>query len=172
MTIVQQIVQAYEEMKFTSFHGSRQDATTWLRQWEKPDEKTINLICNVTQCQTSRRDGLRIIARNHVGHICGGRQLQVSADSIEELEAKAILEGVKLAIQNRWKHVSVESDAEMVINHFKGTKYSWRIDTIVDNAKVIARLFESANWVNILKSAYQCADWLAKQVMQGLCPLN
>lgn len=92
------------------------------------------------------------------------------ADSIEELEAKTILEGVKLAGLNKWQHVYVESDAATVIKHLKCSEFSWRIETIVSNAKAMASDINRVSWANIPKSANQSADWLAKHAMQGLCP--
>lgn len=41
------------------------------------------------------------------------------------MEAKAILEGIRLSEEKEWWNISVESDAEVVINHLKGNDYLW-----------------------------------------------
>lgn len=73
----------------------------------------------------------------------------MTGDSLDELEEKAILEGIKLASLNKWQNLAVELDATVIINHLNGINFSWRIKTILLNAKVLAKSLDSASWVNI-----------------------
>lgn len=60
------------------------------------------------------------------------------------MKATTIIEGVKLVVEERWQNVLIESDAKIVIKDFNDMEFSWRIDTIVANAKVLlAQLTES-----------------------------
>lgn len=77
-------------------------------------------------------------------------------DSIEELEAKAILEGIKLVVLNKWQRVIVELDASTVINHLRGFNSSWRVETILSNAIFLAQTVGSISWEYIPIIANQC----------------
>lgn len=79
------------------------------------------------------------------------------------------MEGVKLATEQRWQDVLIESDAELVIKHINGASFLWKLDTIVENIKVLATPIESISWAHIPRAANQCANWLAKHAMQGMC---
>lgn len=83
------------------------------------------------------------------------------------MKATTIIEGVKLVVEERWQNVLIESDAKIVIKDFNDMEFSWRIDTIVANAKVLlAQLTES---IGRIYHANHCANWLAKQTIQGMC---
>lgn len=47
-----------------------------------------------------RSGGFGVIARDHSGNICGGSHRMARGGSVEELEAKAILEGLRLVEEN------------------------------------------------------------------------
>lgn len=79
------------------------------------------------------------------------------------------MEGVKLATEQWWQDVLIESDAELVIKHINGASFLWKLDTIVENIKVLATPIESISWAHIPRAANQCANWLAKHAMQGMC---
>lgn len=76
----------------------------------------------------------------------------------EEIEAKAILEGVRLAVSNVWPNVIIESDEANIINHHHGNDFAWRIALILSNAITISTSIECVAWVHILISANSCAN--------------
>lgn len=91
---------------------------------------------------------------------------------MEEVEVMAILEGIQLVMENNWHNVVVETDVLSVINHIRGNGFSWRIQTIADNLRVLASSLGSVSWEAIPRSANQCADWLAKHTKLRVCPSN
>lgn len=64
-----------------------------------------------------------MIARDHLGNICGGRHGLARGSSVEEMEVRAILEGLRLTVEKNWHNIIVESDALTVINHLRGTHF-------------------------------------------------
>lgn len=94
-------------------------------------------------------EGIRVIARDHLGNICGRRHCSISEGSVEGLKAKAILQGIRLAKDKEWQIIVVESDAEVVINHLKGMDFLWRIDMIMSNVLGLARSVNNVTWETI-----------------------
>lgn len=163
--ITQQILRAAQELEAVRINRPQQSQILVQLGWERPDLGAITVNCDAAWNPTTRRGGISVIARDGEGRPCGGRIMQLESNSIEELKALAIMEGVKFVVEERWLKVRIESDAEMVINHLKETTFLWRIDTIVANAKVIASSINNINWVHIPRLVNQCA----KQAMQEMC---
>lgn len=59
----------------------------------------------------------------------------------------------------------MESDEAMVINHLRGSDFSWSIKTNLSNTLEIAKYIGSVEWVIIPKNANLCANWLVKQTI-------
>lgn len=55
------------------------------------------------------------------------------------METKAIIEGIRLEVANKWKDITIESDAASVINHIRGKYFYRRIDISVKYALYLAR---------------------------------
>lgn len=97
--------------------------------------------------------------------ICGGSFSQMKGESIEELEAKAILEVNRLVVLKKWQKINVESNAATMIYHLRGLDFSWRVEAIMLYAKFLARSVGSVTWECIPITANLCADWIAKYFM-------
>lgn len=81
--------------------------------WRRPEEGFIKINCDAAWTSTSGQCGLKLIARDHEGSICGGAPFQTQGASVEELEAKTVFERVKLAFLKKWSKVIFESDAKL-----------------------------------------------------------
>lgn len=68
-----------------------------------------------------RRGELGVIARKIDGNLCRDYAAPATGSSVEDLEAKAIMEGISLAISNKWQNVIIDSDAASIINHLCDT---------------------------------------------------
>lgn len=68
----------------------------------------------------------------------------------------------------------MESNALNVRNHFRGSDFLWRIETIVDNAFTLARSIGNVTWVVIPRTTDMCVNvnWIAKHVRLGVCLSN
>lgn len=55
-----------------------------------------------------------------------------------ELEAVAILQGIRLIATKGWQSVIVESDSAIVIDHMMGTHFAWRVEPILANVVALA----------------------------------
>lgn len=125
------------------------------------DSNIVKINCDASWCPTTGQKGIGVIARNHSGEICGGWRSSTNGGSIEELEANTILQAVTIAVEKRWHRVTIESDAEVVINHLRGTDSLWRIDTIMLNVKMLTTTIESVAWDAIPMTVNICADWIS-----------
>lgn len=72
---------------------------------------TIKINCDATWCSTTRFGGMGVIARDHMGNICGGKHDSTMGGSVVEVEAKAILKGINMAIKMGWQNIAIKSDA-------------------------------------------------------------
>lgn len=80
-----------------------------------------------------------MIAQDYRGQVlCGGHSM-ARGDSAKIIEARAVVEGFRLAVEKNWEDVVVETDAATIINHIKGIDKSWRIETIMANDLLLAR---------------------------------
>lgn len=113
--------------------------------------------------------GIGVIARDSHGRVVGGVHCAEQSTSAVALEAKAVLLGVKLAIENNWDSIVLESDAEVVLNHVLGIAHFWEIETTIRNSLYLARSILNMSWVWIPRVANQSADWLAKRALEGMC---
>lgn len=178
--ILQEVHKSIEELQITAQLGNTrtgQEAPpsnlVSAVAWTKPDYGAIKINCNGAWSSSSRHGGVGVISRDSSGMIMGGSQGRVEGGSPEEVEAKAILQAVQLAVARGWSDVVVESDSTIVINHNLGKVFAWRIDTIMSNALSLATSVDRIVWVHIPRFATNaCADWIAKQVLAGLCPLD
>lgn len=126
------------------------------------------LWCVVVLNHTS--GGISIIARDHLGNICGGQHNSVRGGSIKKLEAKTILEGIRLA-EEEWQNIIVELDVETtVINHLKNINFIWRIDTIMTNVLVLANSISNVTWEVIFRIANFSVHWIIKHAKYSVFP--
>lgn len=65
---------------------------------------------------TTKKDGTGVIARDWEGRIIVGRNSTCGDMSAKNLEAKAILQAVQLAVFYKWNEVIIDSDAKHIIN--------------------------------------------------------
>lgn len=91
---------------------------------------------------------------------------------MEEIEAKAILEGIDLAVEMGWQTVTIESNNEVVINQLKGADSMWIIYSIVANIIALARTIGNVSWEVIPRMTNQCADYIVNLASRRVCPLG
>lgn len=65
----------------------------------RPEAGVVKISCDTTWYSSTGQGGLSVIARDHSDNICGGRHDTTRCGSVDELEAKAIIEG--LTVQRR-----------------------------------------------------------------------
>lgn len=159
-----------EEMISLSVRRSRTNDPNSNRCWERPDNGTIKIICDAAWCASTKLEGVGVIACDQSGCIRGGWHDKVVWGSVEEIEARTVLEGVRLATTNRWQNVIIESDATSIINHLQGKDFVWRIDYILSNVVILSISFDRIEWMHIPRTANSYADWIAKQALRQLCP--
>lgn len=148
---------------------NRAQSSEGVQKWTKLRLGTVKLNCDAAWTSSTGRGGIKVIAGNHAGEVVAGYQSSEMAVSINFLEARAVYEGVKLTIENSWESVEIESDAEVVINHVKGTTKFWQIESIIQNSIYLAGSIRNLTWNRIPQYANQCVDWLAKHAISGMC---
>lgn len=174
---ITEVYKAVQEMQSSgsSRPNGRSNQDNRTRQpdrWVRPEVGTVKINCDAAWCPSTHRGGLSVIARDHSGAICGGRQMPIIGGSVEELEALAIVEGMILATESGWRDIVVESDSEVVINHLKGIKFSWRIEAILPRVRTMATSCATIRWVAILRNANKCTDFVARLAHLGVCPMD
>lgn len=60
-------------------------------------------------------EGIRVVARDSTEHVIGGLNRKTFSDGVEWLEARSLLEGIKLASEKGWHNIEVESNSQVVI---------------------------------------------------------
>lgn len=82
----------------------------------------------------------------------------MTSDDIETLEAVTILYRTRLAIENEWKQVEIESDSRVVINHLCGNILYLHHETICLNIVTLANNIGQIEWKTIQRMTNECAN--------------
>lgn len=125
---------------------------THNRIGSRVDPPTIKVTCDASWCKLTWTCNIGILARNSEGQLIGGLNRKMTNDDIEMLEAMTILYRTRLAIENEWKQVEIESDSRVVINHLCGNILYLHHETICLN---IVTLIE---WKTIQRMTNECAN--------------
>uniref|UniRef100_A0A7C9CIR9 RNase H type-1 domain-containing protein n=1 Tax=Opuntia streptacantha TaxID=393608 RepID=A0A7C9CIR9_OPUST len=82
--------------------------------------------------------------------------------SILVAEARAMKDGIAMAIQEGFHHIIVEGDNKMVIQAAQGIiTIPWRIQVIIDDISSWRSIGIHFTFHHILREANRAADWLA-----------
>ena len=77
-------------------------------------------------------------------------------------EARALKDGVFLAVHARYSMISIEGDNLIVIQALKGKcKVPWQITHIIDNNKSSLHQITQVSIPHIFREANMAADWLS-----------
>ncbi|CAN6690783.1 unnamed protein product [Malus baccata var. baccata] len=101
--------------------------------------------------------GIGVVIRDLVGSLIGGNCIHLIRSSPEEVKAKAILEGLKLAASSGHRKVK------------RNLKGLWKIIPIVEEIRKHACLLSSLHWEWIPWSANKAAYAAASLAIQRVC---
>jgi len=87
-------------------------------------------------------------------------------------EYKALIEGLRLAIQNNITNILVKGDSQLIINQMTG-KYKVKADKLIplyNDAKDLERQFTDISYQHIKREFNKQADKLANLALDNICP--
>lgn len=112
----------------------------------RPTRGAVKINCDAAWNSLTGEGGIGVIARDHEGRVLGGAHSSERSASIVTIEASAVYEGVKLATENRWESVVIESDTKVVIDNVIVTVKFWEIETIVQNSLHLGDMIRNLSW--------------------------
>ncbi|XWS63309.1 hypothetical protein CRYUN_Cryun06bG0084300 [Craigia yunnanensis] len=133
----------------------------------------LKINCDGAFDQNSMVAGLGVVVRNGDGMLVEGRNRSSLAMNALQIEAMAVKEGVKLAIEKKFQKVEMEMDSREI--HLVLTKKSqmtnWRIRPLVlDIQKKCWVLFENISWSWLEeKQTLRLTRWLFRQERGCAC---
>lgn len=131
--------------------------------WRRPLQGTITINTDAAWNTSTKQGGIEVIATDHEGTVQDGWLGKAVGAPAEDIEARAVLEGVQLARRNGWQNVVIKSNVAPIINHIRRTDFSWTIDTIFSNVSELARAFTSVDWLARQASSRLClTDWVSR----------
>ena len=87
-------------------------------------------------------------------------------------EYKALIEGLRLALQNNITNILVKGDSQLIINQMTG-KYKVNADKLIplyNDAKYLERQFTNISYQHIKREYNKAADKLANLALDNICP--
>lgn len=90
-----------------------------------------------------------MVAQNRNGCVVGGINRKLRSDNIDTLEALAIYDRLRLATENGWSKIEIESDSHVVIQHRERRMTQWRFQAICLNIKSLDNQVDQVQWKSI-----------------------
>jgi ribonuclease HI len=133
-------------------------------QWTRPRVGTLKI--NVDACfkEDLRQGSTGLVIRDHDGRLIQGQALWYeSAGGAMIMEALALRDGVRLAIDRSYQHVEVETDAQEVLKLLEDTGGGRsEIASICQEIKELSEFFNSLNFRYIGRLGNEAAHKCAK----------
>ena len=93
-------------------------------KWKPPDEGIIKINTDASFFSSAMNGGTGFIVRDHMGYMIRAQALWHNHASSEMcMEAMAICEGIRHAMERGYSHVIIESDAQQWLHHTKNLVY-------------------------------------------------
>lgn len=91
--------------------------------WKLPPAGWLKINCDASLDLQAANAGVGIVIRDHLGKVVECAALKKTAiKSVATLEAIAVFDGVRMAVNRGAQFIQVESDAEVVVNCLNGNK--------------------------------------------------
>ncbi|XP_075640616.1 uncharacterized protein LOC142612404 [Castanea sativa] len=140
--------------------------------WTPPPHGWIKL--NVDAVLNSSKSALAVVARDHQGEVLYIWGCQHHLCSPSQAEASSILWAVKLALQEHWKSIIDEGNAQVCFDALSSQDHilDWNICTIINNIRSLSSSFVSCKFRWIKRnsnSAVHSAARIALNSCQQYC---
>ena len=131
--------------------------------WSTPEPSWYKVNVDANWNSITKKGYVATVIRDSNGTFIDARRQSVSASGVQEAEAKAILEGCKLAIQLELRKVIIESDSKEVVSSLYNSIYqgSWQTIPVLSQALQLKGAFQQCKWAWIPRSANLVVDRLA-----------
>ncbi|KAL4282003.1 hypothetical protein GQ457_03G037710 [Hibiscus cannabinus] len=139
--------------------------------WTPPSIGHFKVCCDAAFDKQSGKAAAAAVARDSTGAIVSGASDCFFAPSASSAEALAIRLGVSLALNAGLDHVTFESDCKDVVYRLiSGVHSSWESAAVEEDILYRASSLSTCSFSFIPRTCNRVADWVAKNVLKGLCP--
>jgi len=132
-----------------------------LVRWSPPQPGTVKLNFNGSYINSAARGGF--ILRDRTGKLLKAGAANYGLTSSLVAEAKALKDGVFLAVQAGYSRISIEGDNMIVIQALKGEgQMPWQIAYIIKDVKASFQHVVQVSINHIYRKANMAAEWFSK----------
>lgn len=134
-------------------------------EWRPPSKDVLKINCDGSYCRTLKRIGLGFVVRNDRSEVEAVRaSYEEGRMRIQDIEGKALMIGMEMAVTKGWGKVIFESDSLAVVEGI--TKHS--LDKLAWERwgnKCITLLAQFTGWSlsHILRELNDCANLIARK---------
>ena len=131
--------------------------------WSPPEISWYKVNVDASWCSMMRIGHVATVIRDSNGRFIAARKQSVTASGVHEVEAKALLEGCKLANSLELEKVIIESDSKEVVSSLSNSIYQgrWKMVPVLWKAMKMKGSFQQCLWSWVPQSANRAADRLA-----------
>ncbi|CAL1398685.1 unnamed protein product [Linum trigynum] len=136
-----------------------------------PSNHSLVIHCDGSFLSDSQTAAYGVVVVNHHGQVCDGRAETLLCSTPIEAEAKALLEGLKLA-QEYGSECTVQSDCQMLVNalNHNQSRWPWRCAAWINSMVTILRANPNINVKEVPRALNVRADWVARSKARSTLP--
>ncbi|KAM2061355.1 hypothetical protein FF2_045907 [Malus domestica] len=135
----------------------------YIHRWIPLVDRNVKVNVDGAWNSSMMETGVGVVIRNSSGELICGESSFLKRASVEEVEAEAVLTGMKLASTKNFQHVMIESDSIVVIEAINCPSHSkiWRIYPIIVEIRRLASHFSSVTLTWTSRSSNRAAHLVA-----------
>jgi ribonuclease HI len=144
--------------------STRHDTTIYGVRWSPPPEGTVYINCDAALFSSSRRMGLGVVIRNHIGqYVAACRELHEKVTTPEVVEAMALRRALSLAGDEGFSKIMVVSDCLSLVQRVLAPSMDRSsVGVVVQDIKALAQDFEAFSLSHVFHQFNESAHILAR----------
>ena len=176
--VIKRIRNAIEEDEQCNIRRMRnekeENAKNKKEQWQSLEDDWIKINCDAAFIVNNKKAAYGVVARNREGKVLAGKGQWLDVDEAEIAEAITIKQRVKLAVEQRYQKVIIESDAKVVVERINGREKNryWRTAIIEEDIKELLRNVKEVKVNFVTRNTNTEAHRIAQKTIKRMCPLG
>ena len=166
---LQRLITEHDKYSTRIYGARRGGVSASAKKWQAPEVGHVKLNCDASMA-VEGWIGLGVVARDSEGRVLFAATRRVRATwPVEIAEGKALLMALRLADRFGLRHVTLESDSQVLITRLsKAMTYSSDLDSVLDDILAKSCNFLSVVWSHVKRDGNAVAHHLAKLVPFGV----